>query len=75
LGYIQANSVGIIDQSYTGEIMVPLIKIDPDAPDLELPAKIAQLVPRRWHGLTPVDDETEMETMRGDGGFGSTNKL
>ena len=74
-GYIQANSVGIIDQSYTGEIMVPLIKIDPDAPDLELPAKIAQLVPRRWHGLRPVEDESEMETMRGDGGFGSTNNL
>lgn len=74
-GYIQANSVGIIDQSYTGEIMVPLIKIDPDAPDLELPAKIAQLVPRRWHGLTPVKRETELKTMRGDGGFGSTNNV
>jgi dUTP pyrophosphatase len=72
---MQANSVGIIDQSYTGEIMVPLIKIDPDAPDLQLPAKIAQLVPRRWHGLHPVEDETELETMRGDGGFGSTNNV
>lgn len=74
-GYMLANSVGIIDQSYTGEIMVPLMKMDPDAPDLELPAKIAQLVPRRWYGLRPVEDETEMETMRGDGGFGSTNNV
>lgn len=54
-GYMLANNVGIIDQSYTGEIMVPLIKIDPDAPDIELPAtKIVQLIPRRWFGFRPV---------------------
>jgi len=53
-GYMLANNVGIIDQSYTGEITVPLIKIDPEAPDIEMPVKIVQIVPRRWFGFRPV---------------------
>lgn len=72
-GYMLANSVGIIDQAYTGEIMVPLIKMDPDAPDLELPSKLVQLIPRRWFGFYPVNADLA-ETSRADGGFGSTNK-
>jgi dUTP pyrophosphatase len=52
-GYILANSVGIIDQSYTSEIMVPLVKLDPTTPDIILPIKLVQLIPRRWHCLTP----------------------
>jgi len=76
-GYILANSVGIIDPGYTGEIIVALRKIDQGAKDLELPIRIAQLIPRRIHsdivltecfgGLKPTD--------RGDGGFGSTTTL
>lgn len=72
-GYMLANSVGIIDQGYTGEIMVPLIKIDPDAPDIELPCKLVQLIPRRWHGLYPVNSDLNV-TGRGEGGFGSTGR-
>jgi deoxyuridine 5'-triphosphate nucleotidohydrolase len=72
-GYMLANSVGVIDQSYTGEIMVPLIKIDPNAPDIELPCKVVQLIPRRWYGLIPVQDNQTNETLRGNGGFGSTD--
>ena len=70
-GYMLANSVGVIDQGYTGEIMVPLIKVDPDASDLELPCKMVQLIPRRWHGFYPVQSELNT-TNRGEGGFGST---
>lgn len=72
-GYMLANSVGIIDQGYTGEIMVPLVKIDPDAPDIELPSKLVQLIPRRWHGFYPVDSDLN-DTGRGEGGFGSTGR-
>lgn len=66
-GYIMANGVGIIDQGYTGEILVPLLKIDPCAPDLELPCRMVQIVPRRWYGLHPVeqDDAPIMSTSRG----------
>ncbi len=72
LGYILANGVGIIDTHYRGEIFVPLIKIDQSKPDLELPCRIAQLIPK-----TRVDVEFEVyktldETERGSGGFGSS---
>lgn len=73
-GYMLANSVGIIDQGYTGEIMVPLVKIDQSAPDIELPCKMVQLIPRRWHGLYPVNSEQLNDSGRGEGGFGSTGK-
>jgi len=71
-GYMLANSVGIIDQGYTGEIMVPLIKMDPSVPDIQLPCKMVQLIPRRWHGFRPVDSEI-VQSDRGDGRFGSTS--
>lgn len=71
-GYIMANSVGIIDQSYTGEIMVPLIKVDPNAPDLELPCRLVQLIPRKWYGFLPEQVESLDTTQRANGGFGST---
>ena len=74
-GYMLANSVGIIDQGYTGEILVPLIKIDPDAPDLELPIRLVQLIPRQWiHMQFNKTDDFE-DTSRSDGGFGSSGKL
>lgn len=74
-GYMLANSVGIIDNGYVGEVMVPLIKFDPDAPDLPLPYSVAQLI---FHPTPPdvefVELHTEPEnTDRGEGGFGSTD--
>lgn len=72
-GYMMANSIGIIDQDYTGEIMVPLIKIDESLPDITLPNKIVQLIPKQWHAVEFIETSLE-ETKRGDGGFGSTDK-
>lgn len=75
-GYILANSVGIIDRTYTGSIKVPLIKIDPDAPDIELPFRAVQIIPCPIvHAqMKQVKKEEIANTNRGDGGFGSTNK-
>jgi dUTP pyrophosphatase len=71
-GYILANSVGVIDRSYRGEIFVPLIKIDDAAQDLQLPARVAQLIPRPIVHF-PVDEVHALSTtQRGSGGFGST---
>lgn len=72
LGYMMANSIGIIDQSYTGEILVALVKIDDKASDIKLPCKIAQLVPRPWMNSKGVKVSSFEETQRGSGGFGST---
>jgi dUTP pyrophosphatase len=67
-----ANSFGVIDRAYRGEILVPLIKLDPQAPDLELPCRIAQLIPRPIVHVEWVLVDNLDETERGEGGFGST---
>ncbi len=75
-GYIVTNSVGIIDNQYRGELLVALTKIDDSKPDLELPVRIAQLIPRQWLDLQPVNvtgvELTSEE--RGEAGWGSTGK-
>lgn len=71
-GYVMANSIGIIDRTYKGEIFIALIKVDPDAFELELPCRIAQMIPRPIvHSQLYQVDELE-ESSRFDGGFGST---
>ena len=73
-GYMLANSVGIIDSSYTGNIMIALRKMREDA-TLELPARICQIIPRKIEKMTPVVVERLSETERGAGGFGSTGNI
>jgi dUTP pyrophosphatase len=74
-GYILTNSIGIIDPTYRGTIKVVLTKINPDAPDIELPNKRFQLIPRTF--ISNVFQVTEVRdlsnTSRGSGGFGSTD--
>ena len=65
----------MIDQGYTGEIMVPLIKVDDSQPDLELPKVLVQLIPRRWYMMEPLQVFEFEDTNRKDGGFGSTNNV
>ena len=74
MGYIMANSVGVIDRTYTGEIMAALIKIDKDQPDLVLPARIVQIIPRPIIHAEFEEVATLDVTDRADGGFGSTGK-
>lgn len=71
-GYIVANSVGVIDRAYRGEIMVPLLKVDPSSPNLELPARAVQLVPRPIVHFPVVDADALSSTERGALGFGSS---
>jgi len=71
-GFILANSVGIIDMTYRGTIKVPLIKVDPEKPDPELPWRAVQLIPRRFFPLEAKRAPSLDQTLRGEGGFGST---
>jgi len=73
-GHILANSVGVIDRGYTGEILVPMIKVDPSAPDLALPARIVQIIPRPIVHIDLVEVPALDDTHRGTGGFGSTGR-
>lgn len=71
-GYGIANSVGVIDRAYRGEIMIPLIKQDLAQPDLNLPARIGQLIPRPIMHF-PIQEAADLSrTHRGSGGFGSS---
>lgn len=73
-GYILANSMGIIDPGYHGNIFVALIKVDDSAPDIQLPFRCCQIIfkPQLHFNLIEVTDDFE-DTTRGDGGFGSTS--
>jgi deoxyuridine 5'-triphosphate nucleotidohydrolase len=73
-GYVMANSVGIIDRSYTGTIKVALTKVDDSAPDIELPFRGAQMILMVAHHFKAIGVPVNQiqETERGEGGFGST---
>ncbi len=71
-GLAPANKVGVIDSDYRGEIMVALYNHAKEPVTVESGERVAQMV------LTPYfyaeyeqADELE-DTVRGDGGFGST---
>lgn len=73
-GYILSNSVGTIDPDYTGRLLIALTKVDDSCPDLELPFTRCQLVLRKAEFYNMREVKELDETVRGDGGFGSTDK-
>jgi len=75
-GYILSNSIGIIEKSYSGNLLVALTKIDKEMPDLVLPFKCCQLIfkPQISLLMKEMDNTNTLEkTSRNGGGFGSTN--
>jgi deoxyuridine 5'-triphosphate nucleotidohydrolase len=72
-GYILANSIGIIDPSYSGNLYIVLIKIDDSLPDLQLPFKCCQLILRNAIHYELHNEDKFIKTNRANGGFGSTN--
>lgn len=73
-GYMLANGVGVIDRAYVGEILVPLVKVDSSAPDLPLPARLVQIIPRQIIAAELIEVDELDSTARGAGGFGSTGR-
>lgn len=71
-GYMLANSIGIIDCSYKGELFVPLIKVDSEAPDLVFPYKCCQLIMRKQVFPEMVETDSLEVSKRQEGGFGSS---
>lgn len=77
--WILANSIGIIDQEYRGEIIVPLRYFGHHSMQyaidkLELPIKMVQLILRKQPKFHLYEVEELDETSRGDRGFGSSGK-
>lgn len=71
-GWMLANSVGIIDSSYTGNIYIVVTRNNENTPPLSLPFKGFQIIVRKQHHANFVLHEELAETSRGQGGFGST---
>ncbi len=73
-GITLANSVGVIDQDYRGEIKVALINHG-EAPYTVSPGeRIAQMMFVRFAQAQFIQADTLDETQRGEGGFGHTGK-
>lgn len=70
---VLANSIGLCDNDYRGEIMVVFYKLFPESEPYKVGDKIAQLVLGKRYEIEfeLVDELTE--TNRGKGGFGSTD--
>jgi dUTP pyrophosphatase len=74
-GFMIANSFGVIDSSYRGELKIAITPINKDGNmKLVLPFKCAQLIlmPQVMINFKNVDI-ISIETKRGEGAYGSTN--
>jgi len=75
-GYILANSVGIIDQGYRGNLYIALTKINDSSPDLlsdlTLPWRCCQMIVRKQVYSRLVAVKEVEKSCRGTGAFGST---
>jgi dUTP pyrophosphatase len=71
-GLAPANKVGVIDCDYRGEIMVALHNHSCNTQRVEKGERIAQLVIAPYYTASFSETEELSETVRGEGGFGST---
>lgn len=71
-GLAPANKVGVIDADYRGEVMVALHNHNNVAVTIEPQERIAQLVITPYLTAHFEEVSTLSETVRGEGGFGST---
>ena len=69
------NSPGTIDADYRGEIKVILINLSNEIVTICSGERIAQMVIQKVEQATLIAVETIDETIRGEGGFGSTGKV
>lgn len=78
-GYMLSNSVGIIDRSYQGNLLVALTRVADDAMDVDqhLPFRCCQLIFRRQEFVelqeeSPENESSHQTSTREGRGFGSS---
>lgn len=67
-----ANKVGVVDSDYRGEVMVALHNHGLQPQSVEHGERIAQMVITPFLSASFIEVESLSETVRGEGGFGST---
>ena len=73
-GLAPANKVGVVDSDYRGEVMVALHNHSDQEQVVAPGERIAQLVVAPFLKATFTQAEELNETVRGEGGFGSTGR-
>ena len=69
-----ANKVGVIDSDYRGEVMVALHNHGKTTQTVEPGERIAQLLIMPVMQAAFIESDTLSDTVRGEGGFGSTGR-
>lgn len=73
-GITVLNSPGTVDADYRGEVGVILVNLSNESFVVETGERVAQLVITKHESPTLVEVSEISETVRGEGGFGSTGK-
>ena len=73
-GLAPANKVGVVDPDYRGEFMVALHNHSEVAQTIASGERIAQLVIVPFLKAEFIEADELADTLRGDGGFGSTGR-
>jgi dUTP pyrophosphatase len=72
-GLTLANSPGLIDEGYRGEIMLAVVNLDPHVPvEVRRGDRVAQLLVVPYAQVEPVEVAELPPSGRGQAGFGST---
>ncbi len=74
-GLAPANKVGVVDADYRGEIMVGLHNHSKETASVEPGERIAQMVIAPFLAVEYQETDELSETVRGEGGFGSTGRI
>ena len=73
-GLAPANKVGVVDSDYRGEFFVPLHNHGSVPQTIEPGERIAQMIITPYLTASFVESDTLSDTVRGEGGFGSTGR-
>ena len=73
-GLAPAIKVGVIDADYRGEVMVALHNHGTEAQTVEAGERIAQMIIAPFVAVNYVFSDELDDTVRGEGGFGSTGR-
>lgn len=73
-GMVLSNSVGTIDEIYTGQLMAVFYHVMPNMPRYKVGDKVCQICLERTESIDFVEVPELRSTTRGSGGYGSTDR-
>lgn len=73
-GMVLANSIGTVDEDYTGHVSAVFYHVFPNMPKYEVGDRVCQMYAEIQPDIKFKVVDTLDKTERGDGGYGSTGK-